>query len=251
MRSASTVSFDVNNFKNLGELLLTGKDGLISNAIYPFGTLYPFMLAFVLFGIYVLFAKHKDKAAEMKFWLISAVILSLAINININRINMIFFPLIFLATLGIAEISRHAKFATPILAGLIIVITICFANVYFTTFNQNNQYMYFNLYDKAIEYAVQNTSSNSTIYISGVNAPYVFALYATKLPPKKFINTVVYANPKAEFRHVIRFDRFVTDVPHSLNPGEAGVFHKNEVNHNIRNQAKKITPFGNFLVVEN
>ena len=130
-------------------------------------------------------------------------------------------------------------------------MTICFANAYFTTFNNNNQHSFFNKYDKAIEYAVQNSQPDATIYLSGVNMPYIFALYATKMPPQKFVNTVVYANPKAEFRHVVRFDRFVTMVPHALNPGETGVFHANEVNYDMRSQAKKITPFGNFLVVEN
>jgi 4-amino-4-deoxy-L-arabinose transferase-like glycosyltransferase len=251
LRSASTVSFELDNFKRFGEFMITGNDGLISNAISPFGPLYSFMLAFILFGIYFLFVKYKGKASEVKFWFISAVILALAINININRINMIFFPFIFLATLGIAEINRQIKCIAPILASLVIVMTICFANVYFTTFNQNNQYMYFNQYDHAIEYAIQNTEPTSTIYISGVNAPYVFALYVTKLHPQKFINTVVYANPGGEIRHVMRFDRFVTAVPHVLNSGETGVFHRNEVHNNMRNQAKKITPFGNFLVVEN
>jgi len=231
--------------------MLTGNDGLISNAISPFGPFYSFMLVFIVFGIYVLFAKFKGKASEMKFWLVLAIVLALVINININRINMIFFPLIFAATLGIAEIQKYVKSFVPVMASLIIITTAAFVNVYFTSFNKNNQYMYFNLYDKAIEYAVQNNPSNSTIYISGVNAPYVFALYATKMPPQKFVNSVVYANPNAEFRHVLRFDRFVTAVPYSLNEGEIGVFHKNEVNYNLRNNAKKITAFGNFLVVEN
>jgi hypothetical protein len=251
LRSTSTVSFDFGNFSRLGEFFLTGQDGLISNAIQPFGPYYPFMLAFIILGIYVLFVKHKGKATEMKFWFISAFIAALAIHININRINMIFFPLIFMATLGIAEIQRHAKFVVPVFSSLIIITTIAFANVYFTSFNRNNQYMYFDKYDNAIEYAIQNTDPDSTIYISGVNAPYVFVLYVTKMPPQRFINTVVYANPKAEVRHVLHFDRFVTKVPHFLNAGETGVFHKNEVKHNLRSQAKKITTFGNFLVLEN
>jgi len=251
LRSTSTVSFDFDNFKRFGELMLTGNDGLISNAIQPFGVLYPFMLIFILFGIYVLFVKYRSLAFEMKFWFISAVILALSINININRINMIFIPLVFLATLGVAEIGKQARFVVPILSGFIIIMTACFANVYFSNFNQNNQYMYFNRYDHAIEYAIQNSSPKSTIYISGVNAPYVFALYVTKLHPQKFINTVVYANPNGEIRHVSSFDRFITGVPHVLNPGETGVFHRNEVNNNMKHHAKKITPFGNFLVVEN
>jgi len=110
---------------------------------------------------------------------------------------------------------------------------------------------HFNQYDHAIEYAIKTTSPDSTIYISGVNMPYIFALYAAKMPPQRFIDTVVYANPNAEFRHVVSFDRFVTAVPRFLNPGETGVFHKDEVNNNLKNQAKKITAFGNFLVVEN
>ena len=252
MRSASTISLDiVNNFKNLGKFFIASGDGYVSNAIPPFGPYYPFMFVFMVFGLYVLFVKNKGRAAEMKFWLISAVAVALVIHININRVNMMFFPLIFLAAIGIAELQRHSKFVVPMLCGLVIIVTIAFASVYFTTFNRDNQNLYFNKYDHAIEYAIQNTPPDSTIYISGVNMPYIFALYVTKMPPQRFIDTVVYANPDVEFRHVVRFDRFVTAVPHSLNDGETGVFHKNEVNHNLRSQAKKITAFGNFLVVEN
>jgi len=251
MRSASVVSFGFDNLERFGELLFTSQDGLIHNALPKFGAIYPFMLPFVLFGIYILFVKYKGKAAEMKFWLIAAVFLSLIISININRANLLFFPLICLAALGIAEICRNMKFVLPIFASLIIIVTMVFANNYFTNFNQNNQHSFFNKYSEAIEYAVEKSRPNSTIYLSGVNMPYIFALYATKMPPQKFVNSVVYTNPNAEFRHVLRFDRFVTAVPYSLNEGETGVFHKNEVNYNLRNQAKKITAFGNFLVVEN
>jgi len=251
LRSITAVNIVVDNFKYFGEFMLTGNDGLISNAISPFGPFYSFMLAFIFFGIYVLFTKFKGKASEMKFWLISAIILALVVNININRVNMIFFPLIFAAALGIAEIQKHVKFFVPVLACLIITTTAVFVNVYITSFNQDNQYMYFNLYDKAIEYAVQNSPPNSTIYVSGVSAPYVFVLYATKMPPQQFINTAVYANPDGKMRYVLRFDRFVNGLPNSLNKGETAIFHVNEENHNLRNEAKKVTEFGNFLVVEN
>ncbi|MDR0516067.1 MAG: glycosyltransferase family 39 protein [Fibromonadaceae bacterium] len=250
MRSSSVVSFSLDNFTRLGEILFTGQDGLIHNALPKYGTLYPFMLPFLLLGAYVLFFKYK-KAVEMKFWLISSIFLALIISVNINRANLLFFPLIFLATLGIAEIHRQVKLIVPIMACLIIITTINFANTYFNKFNEDNQHSYFNKYDDAIAYAVQNSPPNATIYLSGVNSPYLFALYATKMPPQNFLNTVVYANPDGEFRHVVRFDRFIVDVPNSLNTGETGVFHKNEVSHNIKNQAKKITAFGNFLVVEN
>jgi len=251
LRSTTAVNINLDNFKYFGEFILTGNDGLISNAISPFGPFYPFMLAFIFYGIYVLFAKFKGRASEMKFWLISAVILALAINININRINMIFFPLIFAATLGIAEVQKYVKSFVPVLATLIIITTAAFVDVYLTSFNENNQYLYFDLYEKAIEYAVENSQQNATIYISGVSAPYVFALYATKMSPQHFINTVVYSNPDGKSRYVLRFDRFVNGLPNTLNKGEIAIFHVNEENHNLRNEARKVTAFGNFLVVEN
>jgi hypothetical protein len=203
------------------------------------------MLPFILFGIFVLFAKHK--AFEMKMWFISAVIFTLVIDINFTRINLILFPLICLATLGIAEIQRNTKFVVPMLASLIIISTMTFTKVYFDTFKQSD--MYFTRFDKAIEYAVQNSQPNAIIYFGWV--PYSLVLYTTKIPPQQFLNTVVWQNPRAEFRFPIRFDRFATGVPYSLNAGEIGVFRKNEVNDNMRNQAKKITPFGNYMVVEN
>jgi hypothetical protein len=245
MRSESTVSFSFDNFTHFGEVMFTGLDGWSFFAISPFGAFYPFMLPFIVFGIYVLFAKHKS--FEMKMWFISVVILALSINMNLGRMNLILFPLICLAALGIAEIQRNTKFVVPILASLIIISTMAFTKVYFSTFKQSD--MYFTRFDKAIEYAVQNSQPSATIYFGGV--PYTLVLYATKMPPQQFLSTVVWQNPRAEFRFPIRFDRFASGVPHSLKAGETGIFRKNEVNDNMRNQAKKITSFGNYMVVEN
>jgi 4-amino-4-deoxy-L-arabinose transferase-like glycosyltransferase len=250
MRSSSTVSFNFSeHFTHFLRFLLTGHDGWIGNAISEYGTLYPFMLPFILFGTYVLFIKHKGEASEIKFWLISSVLLALVVHLMVHRINMIFFPLICLATLGVAEIHRFAKFVVPIFASLVIIMTIGFANIYFKEFNGRSQWAYYNKFDKAIEYAIQNSQPNATIYFG--NVPYSLVLYVAKIPPQQFLSTVVWVNPRVEFRHPIRFDRFATGVPHSLNSGDVGVFTKNEVNNNMRSNASRITEFGNYLVIEN
>jgi 4-amino-4-deoxy-L-arabinose transferase-like glycosyltransferase len=246
MRSASIVSFSFNNFTHFGEVMLTGLDGWLCHAIPPFGAFYSFMLPFIVFGIYMLFVKHK--AFEMKMWLISAIILALSINMNLGRMNLILFPLICLAALGIAEIQRNTKFVVPILASLIIISTIAFTRIYPTTYEQNNYY--FTNFDKALKYALQNSQPDAIIYFGG-GVPYPLVLYITKIPPQRFLSTVVWQNPHVEFRNTVRFDRFIARVPHSMETGETGVFHRNEVNGEMRNTAKKITSFGNFLVVEN
>jgi len=249
LRSASTVSFNIDNFKHFGEFMLAGYEGHIYNAIPPFGALYPFMLAFIVFGIYVLFVKYRNEAFEMKFWFISAVIMALVISININRINMIFFPLIFLATLGVAEIHRKAKFVIPVFAILVIATTIGFAKVYFTEFNDRSRWAYHWQFDKAVEYAVQNVPPNATIYFGHV--PYSLVLYATKMPPQIFLNTRVWVNPNWEFRHPIRFDRFATGIPHYLQTGDIGIFTEHDSKQFHNNQVKKVTKFGNYVVIEN
>jgi hypothetical protein len=250
MRYSSTTSFDIiEQLTHFLRFLLTWNDRWIGDAIPEFGALYPFMLPFILFGAYVLFVKHRGKAFEIKIWLISAILLTMVVHIMIHRINMIFFPLICLATLGVAEIHRFAKFVVPIFASLVIIMTIGFANIYFKEYNEMSQWAYFNKFDKAIEYAVQNSHPSATIYFG--NVPYSLVLYAAKIPPQQFLNTVVWVNPRVEFRHPIRFDRFATGVPHSLNPGEVGVFTKNEVNNTMRSNASKITEFGNYVVIEN
>jgi len=247
MRSAGIVSFEAQNFTHFGEVMFTGLDGWIFNGISPFGAYYPFMLPFILFGIYVLFSKCKGYAAEMKFWFVSAIILALVIDINIGRINLLFFPIMFLATLGVAEIQRNAKFVVPILSALIIVVSIAFAKDYFKIFREND--VYSGKFTKAIEYAVENSQNSSTIYYGYV--PYTLVLYAVKMPPQQFLNTVVWENPNGEFRETLRFDRFVLGIPDFLREGEIGVFRRNQISDNIRSAAKKITVFGNFAVVEN
>jgi len=247
MRSDGIVSFKTENITHFAEVMFTGLDGWIFDGIAPFGAFYPFMLPFVLFGIYVLFSKCRGYAAEMKFWFVSAVFLALIIEMNIGRVNLLLFPLIFLATLGIAEINRHSKFVVPILAVFIMVVSIAFVKDYFKIFREND--VYSGKFTKAIEYAVENSQQNFTIYYGHV--PYTLVLYAVKMPPQRFLNTVVWENPNVEFRETLRFDRFVLGIPEFLREGEVGVFRRNEINDNIKSTAKKITEFGNFTVVEN
>ena len=41
-----------------------------------------------------------------------------------------------------------------------------------------------------------------------VNMPYIFVLFANATDPRVFLRSVRYANPGAEFQHVVSFDRY-------------------------------------------
>lgn len=231
-------------------------DGNLYNSIPMFGTIYPFSFLFLIIGVrkIIINKLYKKEFHHYVFlsWLICAVVLGLTTHTNINRINIIFIPMLYFVVLGIYEISEKLQSGYQdkfryFIGGYYILFFILFVGYYFTEFNTEIKKQFSYGLGEAIQYAVK-LDGNKTINITTntVNMPYIYVCFYNQINPVFFRKNAVYSYNADEFRNVEKFGRysFKTDMNlrnaiHILSVDEVKYF-----NVNIK-ESKKI---GNYFV---
>ncbi len=122
------------NLKSLLVILIFNQDGLIWNSIKGIGTIYLGSLIFAIIGIiYIIKEKNYGKIGKnaILIWLLCALMIGVFINsVNINRINIIWYPIIILIGFGIYKCYELCNF------NKIFIITIIISYIiWFTIFN--------------------------------------------------------------------------------------------------------------------
>lgn len=197
------------NFRGFCRILVTGNDGLIWNALPRWwsGVLWCFGLPTAVIGLVAAILQRRDCDGErpMLIALICALLCAFLIHSNINRINMIWLPLIYFSALGCHVIFRALRVWSILPIAAILLGCVLFVQDYTDTFHQNVNY-YPGL-GSAVEYAA--AQEPDSIYITDyVNQPYIFALFYTQTPPEVFAQSVEYRDASAAFRQVERFAGF-------------------------------------------
>lgn len=234
------------NFRGFLKILKDGGDGLPWNAL-PFwkgGIFYFFGLPAAVFGALISLFDRKNRRSEapMRFALLSALLCTFLIRCNINRINMIWLPLIWFSAVGLQFVfDRIRKWSVLPICGIAVCFFV-FLNAYLPFFGGEGYVGYFPGLGEAIE-AAEETGAE-TIYITDyVNQPYIFALFYTRESPSAFADSVEYANRNAAFRQVERYDGF-----EFRNPEKADVL----ILHRYATGGRRvITEAGIFAVCEN
>lgn len=253
-RSVIAPSDFINNARALLDLMIHQNDGLPWNQLDKFGVTYKYMTPFALFGFFYLNqltdqetgADDTDKTGMviennlykwvMHIWMISAIIVGCLIQVNINRINIIWIPLVYFCITGIMVLSRYFKQIFPVMVVIIGISLVMFISAYFGEEYRTMISGYF--YDGYGEAAVYADSLGHPVEdLSGV--PYTNALFYTKPDPRHFVETVVYTDPNAEFRPVGRFAKwYYQDAP----PNSV------VIRQGIAPESEYVKQFGNYYV---
>lgn len=146
------------NLKNLFNVIVKQDDGLNWNSIHNFGVYYYFSVPFLIIGLYSCI-KHK-KGILILVWFGLSILVGILINdININRLNVIWYPIMILCGYGIYEIINKIKDRTVeyIILALYIIVFALFNNTYYKTAigEIGSNWCWSAGLSKAIEYAVQ------------------------------------------------------------------------------------------------
>lgn len=221
------------NAKTLLRLLASGNDGHIWNSVPGYGYLYQFGGLFSLLGVvYILFFAPEKRRnpvyAFMLLWLIAALLLGLFESVNINRINILFLPVVFFAAVGIRSLATSR---TALMGALLyfFVSFISFMTVYFGSYRERASGAFFASFGEAVTFAEQSTTGSICV-TDRVNQPFIFVLFFGWIDPREFNRTVVYGNPAAEFRDVLSFGRFTFGLDRcSEKPVDAYVLTPDEV----------------------
>lgn len=221
---------------NLKSMLLTisvgNSNNTIAHYLKGYATLFAFtfpvtFIGFVI-GVKELFSKESDEKgkqgrilnAMFVFVTLGSVILDLVILPDIQRLVMLFVPLIYFFVLGAVFIFENlGRVAAIVLSIVLIAGGVSFTRDYFTGFNRWSVSIYMPGYGDAIKRAYEIAGDDRTIHSTydGLSAPFMLALYYTEYDPYRFISTVKYKDETAEFRIAESFGNFFFELPQDVN----------------------------------
>ena len=147
------------NVKAMMSVLMEG-DTLPWNTIEGYGTIYTCFLLFVPVGIYyAVYRIRKEEDIVKKtgflcllfFFGIGILAGVLTASVNVNRINIIMYPLILFAAMGIYYVFESRKKLTLVLVPVYLVLGILFLHQYFTDYAETIRYSFFDGFIEAVQ----------------------------------------------------------------------------------------------------
>ncbi len=143
------------NFRSLLNTTLLQKKDLPWNDVEGFGTMYLFSIPFALTGLACLLGKQRRKTGSklVLFFLAAGIWCGLATrNVNINRINIIYYPIIILAGIGIYQV--FCWISLPRLGWSLFAVYslafVLFAHTYFTDYAEYINSCFFKDFSDAV-----------------------------------------------------------------------------------------------------
>ena len=249
----------ISNFIGALKVLFLQYDELDWNALYGFGTTYLFSIFFFMIGLLITFSK-KNKKIEITYSHVFAICFIISILLmfvcepNINRLNIIFIPIIYYTVLGIYFMINHSKKIINYLTILVYCISFClFIPAYFSQ-DWNEYFTFESDLEEVVEY-VSNLNVDKIYITNKIKEPYIYVLFYSEYPPYEFYQTVEYQNPNVGLRQVKHFGNYYFENISSIsleNLSCAYVIKKEDFSkYYFDNTHFKITEFKQYVVIEN
>lgn len=200
------------NGRKLFSILLHQSDGLIWNSP-PYGQTYRFSEIFQLMGILACLAGYAKSLKSRRFTgetffliqLLAALLLGLFIYVNVNRVNIIFIPLVFFGAYGIWFLAEHTD--RRVLFAFVLLYLCAFVGFerdYFNDYRDDIAYPFYDGTDEALDAALER---DGIIYVSN-DILYPVILFYARTPVDEFRAEVEYVNYPAAYLKARSFGRF-------------------------------------------
>lgn len=237
------------NLKTGFKLILTQDDNRVYNDIPSFGTLYLISLPFTLIGIFRN-KSNKDIAWIMRIWLIVSILMMCIVDANVNRINIIYIPMIFFTIIGIYEIFGLSKLVERVLAGSYLVYFLFFSINYFGFYSSQIANSFQSQFYSAMQYAMSIEEFNKFYCTQRVNMPYIYALMESNYDVNEYVENVFFWKEGISFEKVREFNNYYFYLPNNLEEGNVYLINKDDHNFDEEDISNyKVTQFENFYVI--
>ncbi|MCR5625245.1 MAG: glycosyltransferase family 39 protein [Lachnospiraceae bacterium] len=260
----SEVSFEniQENFKNLMNIIIGQNDKLPWNSTEEFGLYYKISLPFMIVGIIALIVQlvknFKKKEISFEFFvllnLIAGLVLGALINVNVNRVNIIHFPIIIAIVYGIWQIVKLINKKVVIIPVIVyMVMFVRFEKFYYTDYRETMDGMFNGNVEAAVSYVRENTKDYSNVFITG-NISYPITLFYLEEDVDTYLQTVQFNNYPAAFLGVNAFDKYNLTVDGSWDADGTSVYllDYSYVNSNLYNSLMalgyQVEDFGRYAV---
>lgn len=241
------------NALGLGTLLWKQGDGLPWNSVDPYGYFYRYTLPFAVVGAGLLVPLRKSKASAERLlvlaWLAASISLGLLQPVNINRINLIFVPLLLCLAMLLDWMWQHARVLLAASVGALLVAFILFTREYHgQRYRVESDYFFYSGFLQALDFARHADDAPICVTHEGVDEPFVFALFLEQENPADYQPDLEYVDPKADFRRPSQFGRYYFGVkPCRANSDDAVyVLHQSQSFPDAPSYTAHT--FGNFVV---
>jgi len=242
--SSEFIEKTINNFTESIKMLIYQNDNLPWNAMNFFGIVYIFTLPFTILGIVLSFSKKTEFRYKEIFniWFIVSVILLMICEPNINRCNIIMFPLIFYGIIGIHYCIQKSVYIEISLVLVYLISFVMFLNSYF------NADPYFETDLKEVIEYVDELDVDKVYITDNITQPYIYTLFYTEYNPKDYVETVEYFYKDINFEVIKSFGKYNFYIPKVAEENSVYVVLKDRTN--INTEDFEITEFERFLVIE-
>jgi hypothetical protein len=247
----SAVANCLRNLTTLWNMIARQSDGLFWNVIGPHGLIFPFGTGFALVGLLselqaLRWTRIYQPRVILFLWLVTALALAAVQDSNINRINLLWLPVVYLAGCGLRAVAR-TRLATLALVGVHLWLFAFFLSAYFGAYRQQTSSAFFPSFGQAINFASDQVPGKICVTNSPFMA-YSFVLFYRRTDPHQFVKTVVYQPNTGEFQQVLAFDRYTFGTDRCPADTEAFIVDNGKVD-DFRGRAASIHPFSNYTVI--
>ena len=213
---------------------------------------YVFSLPFLIIGIIYGFKIKNNYGYIFKFWFISSFLLFFVLNyVNINRINIFIFPMIYFTIEGIYCVIENSKPALIVIASVYAVLFVVFEIKYFSL--EENGRVFVNDIKEVIGY-VDNLEAEEIYFEYDFKEPYIYVLYYTEYNPNEFNSTKKYFDNEyiGSFDNIKGFGKYNFYIPESLDDTKKTVYIINKNNlDNLDYSNFQIKEFNKHIVLYN
>ncbi len=208
-------------FRELLRILAFQTDGNLWNSFMPFGLYYFVTIPLFAFGIIKMFqslieSKFHSKEWPVFIWLLCSLLLGILVEPNINRINIIHIPIIYIITIGFHSLllSKEKDYCRSTIAVLLVC---CFSFFYsyesYHSFNFGDQHL------NGMGDAVKEVLNCNTVMIAD-DISYAYPLFYEPVPTPIYLETRKIEKEDEKFRKMNSFGRYRFLSPSDITPDD-------------------------------
>lgn len=201
----------LDNARTVLALMFAGADdGMPANAIPGWGAHYVWLLPFGCWGLIHAASRQAGRIDRLFLvWLLCAGLTAVVTEANINRINLVWLPLLWMSARGFWCLTEHPRLVRAA-AGLLLVSCLLFSVRLFGDWNRVMSSAFFAGFRESIEEALARAPAGAVIAVTDeANMPYITALFVSRPDPASYIRSADIPARDAPFQQVRAFGRFV------------------------------------------
>ena len=198
----------LSNITSLLTVLFQAGDDYLANVVPGFSTMYVFTLPFAIVGFIWLLRTRKGHVGSTLILFLFAVGIFdglITNNVNVNRINLIFYPIIIMNGIGIYSVIRNVKFTDIAIEVMFAVTFTLFVCTYFTSYSKDISENFSSDFQQAVceidkdsydkIYITPDVQSKGRWYVSEILSLYCLDIDAKEYQSSDFTSKYIFKNP--------------------------------------------------------